>query len=335
MAPQRRAVHRRRTAALAAAAALAAPLALTACGTGAGGHSTGKVTSLSVEDYYNNEPDNTFYQQAVTACGKQQGVTVKRTAVPGANLIAKVLQQASSHTLPDVLMLDNPDLQQIADTGALTPLSGYGITGAGYAKGVLDASTYHGKLYGLQPVTNTIALYYNKDMLAAAGLKPPTTWAELKTDAAKLTKGDRYGLAFSGINTYEGTWQFLPFMWSNGGDEKDIATPQTAQALQLWVDLVKSGSSSKSVVTWAQADVNDQFKAGKAAMMINGPWQNPILDATRGLHYGIARCPRPPPAAGSSRRSAGRPGPCRRPATPPARPPPPSWCSASTRPPSS
>ena len=46
---------------------------------------------------------------------------------------------------------------------------------------------------------------------------------------------------------YEGTWQFLPFMWSNGGDEKDIATPQTAQALQLWVDLVNDGSASKSV----------------------------------------------------------------------------------------
>ena len=51
------------------------------------------------------------------------------------------------------------------------------------------------------------------------------------------------------------------------------------QALQFVTSLVKSGSMSQSVVTWAQSDVNEQFMAGKAAMMINGPWQFPVLDA--------------------------------------------------------
>ena len=88
---------------------------------------------------------------------------------------------ASSHTLPDVLMLDNPDLQQFAQSGALTPLGNYGISAKGYLKGVVAASTYKGKLYGLQPITNSIALFYNKDMLAKAGVAPPKTWAELRT----------------------------------------------------------------------------------------------------------------------------------------------------------
>ena len=87
-------------------------------------------------------------------------------------------------------------------------------------------------------MTNTIGLFYNKDLLAKAGVTPPTTWAELRTTAKKLTSGSTYGLAFSAPANYEGTWQFLPFMWSNGGDEKNIATPETAQALQLWVDLM-------------------------------------------------------------------------------------------------
>ena len=87
-------------------------------------------------------------------------------------------------------------------------------------------------------------------------------------------------------------------MWSNGGDEKNIATPQTAEALQLWVDLVKDGSASKSVVNWTQADVNDQFKAGNAAMMINGPWQFPVLNADKNLHYGVV--PTPAPQAGAT-----------------------------------
>ena len=70
----------------------------------------------------------------LTACGTSIGVgTIEREAVPGPTLIQKVLQQASSKSLPDVLMLDNPDIQQIADTGALAPLGDYGITADGYA----------------------------------------------------------------------------------------------------------------------------------------------------------------------------------------------------------
>jgi multiple sugar transport system substrate-binding protein len=285
------ATKRRRWLPALAVAALAVPLALAGCGGGGGGG--GKVTSLTVEDYYNINPGMTFWGNLINKCGKAQGVTIKRNAVPGANLIAKVLQQASSHTLPDVLMLDNPDLQQIAASGALSPLSDYGTSTDGYAKGVVQASTYKGKLYGLQPITNTIALYYNKDVLAAAGVQPPKTWDDLKAAAKKLTAGKRYGMAFSSINTYEGTWQFLPFMWTNGGDEKKLVSTQNAQALQLWVDLVKSGSASKSVVNWSQADVNDQFKAGNAAMMVNGPWQQPTLDTTAGLHYATVQIPTP------------------------------------------
>ena len=281
-----------------AVAVLPLALALTACGGGGSGGSAGSASTIRVLDYYNNEPDKTDYAKALDACGQANGVTIQREAVPGDTLIAKVLQQSSSRTLPDVLMLDNPDLQQIAATGALAPLRDFGLNADGYVKGVVDASTYQGKLYGLQPVTNTIGLFYNKDLLAKAGVTPPKTWDELKTAAKKLTSGKKYGVAFSAPANYEGTWQFLPFMWSNGGDEKDIATPQTAAALQLWVDLIKDGSASKSVVNWTQADVNDQFKAGNAAMMVNGPWQFPILNADTSLHYDVV--PIPSPQAGGT-----------------------------------
>ena len=285
---------RSRRAQAALASMLTLPLALSACGGGSGGGSTGGDSStLRVLDYYNTDPAKTVWQKAIDACGQQAGATIQRESVPGASLIQKVLQQASSKTLPDVLMLDNPDLQQIAQTGALTPLNDLGLNADGYAAGVVSASTYEGKLYGLQPITNTIALFYNKDLLAKAGVTPPTTWAELKTAAKKLTSGGTYGLAFSAPANYEGTWQFLPFMWSNGGDEKNIATPETAQALQLWVDLMNDGSVSKSALNWTQADVNDQFRAGKAAMMVNGPWQFPTLDAEKNLKYEVVKIPAP------------------------------------------
>src|SRR3954451_14123135 len=278
------------------ASMLALPLALSACGGSGGnsGSSSDGTTTLRVLDYYNNDPGKTVWQKAIEACGQQVGAKISRESVPGATLIQKVLQQASSRTLPDVLMLDNPDLQQIAQSGALAPLNDLGLKADGYAEGVVSASTYQGKLYGLQPVTNTIGLFYNKDMLAKAGVTPPQTWDQLRTAAKKLTSGSTYGLAFSAPANYEGTWQFLPFMWSNGGDEKDIATPQTAQAVQLWVNLMNTDKSvSKSALNWTQADVNDQFKARKAAMMVNGPWQFPVLDADKSLHYGVVKIPAP------------------------------------------
>ncbi|WP_214401783.1 sugar ABC transporter substrate-binding protein [Pseudonocardia lacus] len=279
------------------ALAAAAALALTACGGGSGGATPGgEVTSLRVLDYYNNEPDKTVYARKLDECGQQAGVAIERETIPGPQLVAKVLQQASSRTLPDVLMLDNPDLQQIAATGALAPISDFGLSVDGFQEGVASASTFEGQVYGLQPVTNSLGLFYNVDILAQAGIQPPTTWDELKTAAAALTQGERYGVAFSAVADYEGAWQFLPFMWSNGGDETDIATPQTAQALQLWVDLVNSGSASKSVLNWGQADVKDQFAAGNAAMMVNGPWQFPALDEVAGLKYEVV--PIPVPRAG-------------------------------------
>ena len=283
----------RRTAAL-LSGTIALILAATGCGGGHGARSaTGKVTSVTALDYYTDEPEHAQWGEALAACGRTAGVRVEQTSVPPASLIPKVLQQASSRTLPDLLMLDNPDLQQIAQTGALTPLDQYGIDSGGFAEGILSAGTYQGKVYGLAPYVSTVALFYDKDALAKAGVAVPRTWDELKAAAARLTRPGRYGMAVDANPTFEGTWQFLPFLWSNGGDEAHLDSPQAAQALQLWLDLVKSRSMSRSVLTWSQADVHDQFVAGRTAMMINGPWRIPALNQTANLHWGVAPVPVP------------------------------------------
>ena len=167
-------------------AAAAAALALAGCGGGGGDEGGGDASSLSILDYYDNEPDSTLVQEALDACAETVGVTIE----------------------------------------------------------------------------------------------PPTTWDELKESAAALTEGDQYGVAFSAIADYEGAWQFLPFMWTNGGEETDLDSPENAEALQLWVDLIEGGSASAGTVNWSQGDVKDQFVAGKAAMMVNGPWQIPAMADT-------------------------------------------------------
>lgn len=247
--------------------------------------------TLSILDYYNDEPDHTLVQKGLDRCARQVGVGLQRESVPGESLIQKVLQRAASKTLPDVLMLDNPDVQQIAETGALRPLNDYGINGDGFAPGIMSATSYQGKIYALAPVVNTLGIFYNKKVLADAGVKPPKTWAELKTASKKLTAKGRYGIAFSADASYEGAWQFLPPMWTNGGEETDLSTPQVTEALRLWTDLVRDGAASKSVVNWGQGDVNDQFMAGKAAMMVNGPWNIPTLNEEKDLKWGVVQFP--------------------------------------------
>ncbi|MDT0418399.1 extracellular solute-binding protein [Streptomyces sp. DSM 41982] len=172
----------------------------------------------------------------------------------------------------------------------------------------MSAGTYEKKVYGLAPGVNSVALFYNKDLLAAACVEPPRTWAELTAAAKKLTKGDRYGFAMSADNDGEGAWQFLPFLWSRGGDLDTLDSAPSVAALDLASGLVEQGLTPKSAVTWAQSDANDQFAARKAAMMINGPcseWFSPApsVVSPRGRAL-VGRAARPggtgPPTGGSS-----------------------------------
>jgi multiple sugar transport system substrate-binding protein len=203
-----------------------------------------------------------------------------------------VLLAAQQKQLPDVLRIDNPDLQEIADTGALAPLTDYGVDLTGLYPNLIEAGSYQGKVYGIAPGINGMALFYNKDMFEAAGLKPPTTWAEVKDVAAKLTKDGVYGIAFSAPATEEGSWQFEPWFWGAGADLKQLDSPEAVKALQFWTDLVTSGSASKSVVQWSQGDVNDQFLAGKAAMQQNGVWNLSALEQAK-INFGVVPIPKP------------------------------------------
>ena len=105
-----------------------------------------------------------------------------------------------------------------------------------------------------------MGLFYNKAMLKAAGLQPPTTWDELAADAKKLTKPPVYGMAFDATADEQSTCQLEPFFWSNGASLTNVDQPSFESALQLWVNMVKDGSSSKSVLQWGQSpDLAQQF----------------------------------------------------------------------------
>ena len=284
---------------VASACGVVLALAVAGCsssGGSSGGSSNGKVTITEL-DYFTSSGGNTalnWYNKKFEQ--EHPGVTVKRTAVAFANLITKVLQDASAGDMPSIVLLDNPNVAQVAATGQLRAFNDLpGFTTSGYYPGAIKECTYQGKQYCYPIGTNSVGLFYNKAMLKAAGLQPPTTWAELAADAKKLTKPPVYGMAFDATADEQSTWQLEPFFWSNGASLTKVDTPAFQQALQLWVNMVKDGSASKSVLNWGQSpDLTQQFTQGHAAMMVNGPWIFPDLNAKGWKYnqeYGIVPIP--------------------------------------------
>lgn len=258
----------------------AAGLLLTSCGGDSSpprpAKGSGKIT-LTEMDYYISEPGRSALAKQLTRCGKLAGVAIKRQIVP--DLRTKVLQLANSRALPDLILLDNPDLQQLAATGALVDLGAAGVRTDGLYPNIVAAGKYRGKQYGVAPGVNQLALYYNTSMLAKAGVKPPATWDELRIAAKKLTQGDKvHGIGFAVPATEEGSFQFESFFFSAGASLKKLDSPEAVSALSLLKNLVSSGSAPKDVLSWNQMNVGEQFTNGSLAMMINGPWELPCYE---------------------------------------------------------
>ncbi|MEU3901487.1 sugar ABC transporter substrate-binding protein [Streptomyces sp. NPDC045251] len=282
---------RRVVAPVAAVCVLVAGAALTGCG---------QQRDPDVYTVLNSSTDESYHRwdaEAMARCGERLGITVEQQSVPASQVMTKALRMASSKSLPDIVQFDASEMPTFADAGGLTDLRSLGLSTEDIPQGIVDFGSYQGTYYGAARSVNTLALFYNKDVLDQAGVAVPTTWAELRETAKELTQGKRYGLALSAGGAEDGVFQFLPFMWSNGGDETDLDGPRVVEALDYWKGLLGDGSLSKSTVNWTQADVNDQFMAGNAAMMINGPWQVETLNSDKSLHWGIA--PIPVPEAGA------------------------------------
>ena len=259
-----------------------------------------KSITLTEEDYF-----NTPGQIAALALYTKQfeaahpGVTVKRQYVPFANLNTKLLTQAAAHDLPNLLAVDNPFVSTMISTGQVIPLSGLkGFSTQGYFPAVIKEGYEGGKYYSL-PVAgaNSIALIYNIPMLKAAHVSPPKTWTQLLAAAKALTTSDHYGIALTCEAAEDTTWQWEPFFWTNGGKAtfSNVSGAPGVQALNLWKQLIDDGSASKDCLQWSQTPAaSTQFIDGKAAMMVNGPWNFPTMNQNKmfyGKQFGIVPVP--------------------------------------------
>jgi multiple sugar transport system substrate-binding protein len=262
------------------AAATSAP-AGGAAATSAPAASGSATVTLTWWDYYAEGANAAAMEtQLKRYTDSHPNVTIQRTAIPFADLKQKLLQGAAAGQLPDIVVIDNPDHSAFAALGVLEDITdrvaAWGQDTA-YFDGPWQSTLYQGRNYGVPDNSNCLVLWYNTEFTESAGVAPPTNWDEFKAAASALTAGDRFGLAVSGIKSEEGTFQWLPFLWETGADLPTLDSDGGKAALQLWVDLVNDGNMSPGILGWNQQDVRTQFQNGKAAMMINGPWQIPTL----------------------------------------------------------
>jgi multiple sugar transport system substrate-binding protein len=258
---------------------------------------TGATITLTWWDYFSEGANAEAMQaQLQRYMDEHPNVTIERTALPFAELKQKLLQGATAGQLPDIAVIDNPDHQAFAALGVLADLTervrSWGQADA-YFEGPWNSTVYQGKNYGIPDNSNCLVLWYNTDFTQAADVAPPSTWDELRTAAEQLTEGGRFGLAVSAVRSEEGTFQWLPFLWSAGADIPNLDSEGGRAALQLWVDLVKAGYMSQGILGWNQQDVRIQFQNGQAAMMVNGPWQIPVLkEESPDLMWDVATLPK-------------------------------------------
>ncbi len=209
--------------------------------------------------------------------------------VPYAEQLAKLLLEVTSATPTyDILIIDDPWIPQVAQTGALLDLSKDvaqwtqpEFDWADFNSAPLAASEWKGVQYGVPVRSNMLLMFYNKTHYEKAGLPHPTPelkWTEFMSQAPKLIQdlnGDGKPDAWA-IGTYFTRDTLTPTIWqavlnSNGGallDDQNKAAFNNEvgiKALQTHVDMLKyapPGATSHGFNESLQA-----FRQGQVAAM--------------------------------------------------------------------
>jgi multiple sugar transport system substrate-binding protein len=208
--------------------------------------------------------------------------------IPFGQLSQQLIKGIATGDVPDLITVDNPTVASFADQDVLTDLSARVkassvVTQDRYFPGAWTNTIWNGKQFAVPGEVNTLVLYINQDMFRARGLdptKPPQSWEELTVAAAHLTDPatGKYGVGFSAIQTEEGTFQWLPFLYQSGATLASLASPDAEAALELWVDWVQKGYASRDVLVKRQFEMTDAWVAGNTGITISGPWELPRIN---------------------------------------------------------
>jgi multiple sugar transport system substrate-binding protein len=284
------------------ACATAAVLALSGCG-----RSDGPETQLWVRS-----AAQALAEHLVTEFNRAHPdrPPVKLTVVPTNDMLTKFAAAYRGGEPPDLIGLDVADMARAITGRTLSDLTDdvrkLPYAGA-LAAGHMQAATHRGKIYGVPFNEGPSVLYYNKTLLAKAGVdpdRPPASQAEILAAARAVRGADArsYGFSFPGACGGCLFFTMLPMIWASGGDvlsgpaDKPTVTidssPQVRQVLdlyrQLWSEgLVPPAQRTENGATWGQ-----EFLAGTVAMTANGlPLAAQLTARKVPFEWGVAPLP--------------------------------------------
>ncbi len=251
-------------------------------GSASGAPVAGAGQKLTVWIMEGTNPDATpFFDQVKADFKAQTGADVDVQFQPWADAHDKFTTAIAGGTTPDLAEVGTTWTPEFAEANALEDLTDKAASMKGdLVQGLVDAGTFDGKLYGMPWYAGVRSFVYNKDIFDKAGVKAPTSWAELESvgEKIKASSPDVVPFAVAG----ECSYCMLPFIWGAGGDvaKQDgdkwtsaIDSPEAQAGLSFYTDLaLKKGLSTPAAATWKETDLLKNFEAGKLAMTITGNW---------------------------------------------------------------
>jgi arabinogalactan oligomer / maltooligosaccharide transport system substrate-binding protein len=193
---------------------------------------------------------------------------------------------------PDLFF--QPGIGSLSVKGLVQPIEVDEEILATYSEGSVEALSYEGEVYGLPAVVESLALYYNKELIPEA----PETWNDLEKLAQDLTDtaNDEYGFLYPATDFYFS----FPFMAGYGayifGEQEDIfQTDDIGLASEEAIkggELIQRWFESGYIPTGITQDVaGGLFNEGKVGAVINGPWALAEFKEALGDKLGTAPLP--------------------------------------------
>ncbi|GAA4214052.1 extracellular solute-binding protein [Actinocatenispora rupis] len=266
-------------------------LGLTACGGGASEHKT------TLKLYNDKGAWKPYFQQLNATSKKQIGLTnqpVGYTDEPTYQSFIKASFRTKNK--PDLFTWQvGSQLQDIATTGQVadtTDIWNQGVKSGDLSNDVKKYYTVDGKQYCVPLNVSYWVMFYNKKVFAEAGVKEPTSWADLMADAQKLKA--------HGVTPFYQTNILFSFVWFQqlllGTDPQlyeDLSTgkakytdPGVVKVMQQWKGMIDKGYMSDA---GDKTDPGALLKSGKVAMVPDGTWFNTTMSQLKmkpGSDYG-------------------------------------------------
>lgn len=218
----------------------------------------------------------------------------------------KATTLAAAGTPYGIAYVGSRTLKQFAQNDLIVPIPFSEDEKKAYFPFVVGTVTTDGQQWGVPVAFSTKALYWNKDLFAAAGLDPekaPATWAE-EIAAAKAIK-EKTGTAGFGVvaKTFDNTMhQFLHWVYTNDGTVIDEAgsitldSPQNLEALTALKDITPYAEEGPT--SYEQNEVRAIFLDGKLGMIHASIAAANLLKEADKFKWGVAPLPLGPHAKG-------------------------------------